>query len=101
MLTAFKQGLGDMGKRLGLGLEVACLAAAILLPPLLRWQRVAECMGLLSGLGLWEGIRMACWLLPPAVLAIYGTCLPLLAALCALACLSRRYLSGQGKEDGR
>ena len=90
-----------MGRKFGTGMELACLAAAILLPLLLRWQRVAECLALISGLGLWDGSRMACWLLPPAVLAIYGTCLPLLAALCALAYLSRRYLSGKGRERGR
>ena len=89
-----------MRKSMGAGLELACLAGAVLLPPLVRWQTADECLALLSGLRPWEGIRIACWLLPPAVLAIYGTCLPLLATLCAVACLARRW-AGRGKEEGQ
>lgn len=74
--------------------EAACLACALVLPPLLRWDVAAQCLALMEGLGLWDGIRTACWLLPPAVLAVYGPCLPLLAVLLALALLARRMGGG-------
>lgn len=89
-----------MVRRLGKVVEPACLACALVLPPLLRWDTAAQCLTLMEGLGLWDGIRMACWLLPPAVLAVYCPCLPLLAVLLALALLARRAGGGLwGKKE--